>query len=194
MDALMALWLPVLVSAVAVWVWHFLSWAAISLHAKDYDGLPDEDRFMNAVRELNIPPGTYAFPHDDARARASDPELKAELKARFKAKWQAGPIGLINVWPAKMSMGGKMIGSFLVNLLVSALIAYLASITLKPGDGFLRVTQVVVTAGILAYSFAQLHTGIWFNAKPRAMIMAVIDGVVSGVLIGVIFAAMWPGG
>ncbi|MCE2968246.1 MAG: hypothetical protein ACK5WB_14510 [Phycisphaerales bacterium] len=190
MDALTALWLPVLVSAAAVWFWQFLSWAALSLHGKDWDGLPDEDRFMNALRELNIPPGNYVFPHDDARARSSDPEFKA----RFKAKWQAGPIGLINVWPAKMSMGGKMIGSFLVNLLVSALIAYLASITLKPGDGFLRVTQVVVTAGILSYSFAQLHTGIWFNAKPRAMIMAVIDGVVSGVLIGVIFAAMWPGG
>jgi hypothetical protein len=184
MDALVPLGLPILASAAAVWFWHFLSWAVLSLHAKDWGGLPDEDRFMQAVRELNIPPGPYAFPHVEKHGQSSDPA--------FKAKWQAGPVGLINIWPAKMSMGGKMLGSFVVNLVVSFLIAYLASITLKPGDEFLRVTQVVATAGILAYSFATLHNSIWFNAKPRAMVTAVVDGIVSGVLIGLVFAALWP--
>ena len=47
-------------------------------------------------------------------------------------------------------MGGKLAGTFSVHLVVSTLIAYLASVALPRTAAFARVFQVVGTAGILA--------------------------------------------
>lgn len=185
MEFVTQLWLPIVLAGVAVWFWNFLSWAALNLHAGDFSPLPNDDAFAKAVRPLNLPPGTYGFP--DWGSAKKDKEA-------FMAKWKAGPVGTISVWPSESKMGGKMIGSFLVYLAVSFLIAYLTweALAGAKGVGFGKVMQLAGTAGVLGYCFAFLPNGIWFNAKPRAMVMCVIDGLIAGLGTGAIFAALWP--
>ena len=89
-------------------------------------------------------------------------------------------------------MGGKLAATFIVYLVVSTLIAYLASVTLpKPADGA-KVFQVVGTAGILAYSFSFIPSAIWFGAYKRTIVAGIIDGIVYGAITGAIFAWRWP--
>ena len=57
MVSLASLWLPVLVSAVVVFVASSFLHMALKYHRADYMTLPAEDRVMETLRGFNIPPG-----------------------------------------------------------------------------------------------------------------------------------------
>ena len=57
MVDLTTLWLPVVLSAVALFFASFLAWMVLPHHKGDWVKLPEEERFENAVRELNLPAG-----------------------------------------------------------------------------------------------------------------------------------------
>src|SRR5262245_16007129 len=156
-----SLWLPILLAAVAVWFWAFLSWAVLPLHKRDFGKLPNEDGFLNSMKSMGIPQGAYGFPYCSDNKERNNPE--------FVAKWKSGPAGMLNVWNPNASMGMNMVLSFLVYLIVSAMIAYLAASAGMPrGAGFSRALQVIGTAGVLAYTFAALPQMIWFQANANA--------------------------
>ncbi|MFM9995239.1 MAG: hypothetical protein ACKVU4_05500 [Phycisphaerales bacterium] len=195
MDFLAHLWLPILLSAAAVWVAGAIVWMALPHHKGDFARLPDEDGFRAFVRTSAIPAGSYGFPDFGSHADANSPE--------GKKKFAEGPVGTIIVW-GKISMGRNMLITFLVHLVVSALIGYVgwAALphgppTLGPGGGvagstFAHVFQVLGTVGVLAYSFAFIPNGVWFGQRSRAIVMCILDGVVYGLITGAVFAAMWP--
>jgi hypothetical protein len=181
---LLPLWLPILLSAAVVWVVAAVVWMALPHHKTDFIALPDEDGFMDAIRKLGIKPGNYVFP--DFRKR------EAMESEKVKKALEQGPVGHLSLWQPPLGMGGKMIGTFIVYLVVSALIAYLASVTLPKPAEFARVFRVVATAGILAYSFAFIPNAIWFGAYRRTIVAGIIDGIVFGLITGAIFAWRWP--
>lgn len=188
MDFLAALWLPIILSAVAVWFASAIGWMVIGHHNKDWDCLPNEDAFTSAVRSLNLPVGNYGFPrHEDCKKAMKDPE--------FMKKWKMGPVGLVQIWKADGSMAKPMILTFIVYLVAGTLIAYLGWNAFKgEAPGFARAFQVMGTAGVLAYTISAIPGAIWFQAYPRAIAMCIIDGVIYGLITGAIFAAMWPAG
>lgn len=184
---LLSLWLPILLSAVAVWFVSTLFGMPFLHHRDDWVGLPAdrEDAFMEAVRRIGIGPGNYLVP--DFRTRAA---MESET---VKRAIEQGPIGHLSLWPTPLSMGGKMLGTLLVYGAASIVIGYLASLTLPRGAEFGRVFQTVGVAGVLAYCFAFLPSGIWFGAYKRTLIFSIIDGVVYAAITGAIFAWRWPG-
>lgn len=182
MDLLAQLWMPVLLSALGVWMASALGWMLLGHHGKDWDALPDEARSMDTLRSMNLPAGSYGFPYMSHK-EAGTPE--------GKAKWERGPMGLLRIWkPA--NMGLNMIKTAVFFLIVSVLIAYLGSACLTKGAAFAKVFQVLGTAGVLAYSCAFIPGDIWFQAKPRSTIMGVLDGIAFGLITGAIFAWLWP--
>ena len=183
MEFITPLWLPILLSAVAVWFWAFLSWAVLALHKEDRKPLPNEEAFSAAVRPLNIPPGAYGFPFCTDHKQMKDPA--------FQTKWNAGPVGLLHIWTPNPSMGGNMLATLVLYLVVSMFIAY-AGYAAIPHATHSKAFQIEGTIGLLAYSFAFLPNMIWFQGGKRAMATAVFDGLVQGLATGAIFALMWP--
>ena len=59
MVSLTQLWLPILLSAVAVFVASSVIHMVLPWHTSDYPRVPNEDALMDAVRPLAIPPGEY---------------------------------------------------------------------------------------------------------------------------------------
>jgi hypothetical protein len=184
MDLLLSLWLPILLSAAAVWIVAAIVWMALPHHKNDFIALPDEDAFMDSIRKSGIKPGNYVFPDFRGREAMESEKTQKALKE--------GPVGHLSLWQPPLTMGGKMVATFIVYLVVSILIAYLASITLPRTAAFARVFQVVGTAGILAYSFAFIPNAIWFGAFKRTIVASIIDGIVFGAITGAIFAWRWP--
>lgn len=184
MDLLVSLWLPIVASAVAVWIAAAVVWMVLPHHRGDTSALPDENAFISAVRSLNIPPGRYTFPHCADRAMQKDPE--------FQRKWKEGPAGEFNLW-RPVSMGRNLALTFLVYLVISFAVGYIAAFTLRPGDSFAHVFQVTATAGILGHAFGHLPGGIWFQHGRNAILATLIDGVAFGLIVGLIFALFWPG-
>ena len=103
-----------------------------------------------------------------------------------------GPIGHLIVWQPPLSMAGKLVGTFIVYLVASTLIGYLAAVALPKSGEFAKVFQIVGTAGILAYSFSFIPNAIWFGAYKRTIVAGIIDGIICGLITGAIFAWRWP--
>ena len=62
MVPLAALWLPILLSAVIVFVASSIMHMLLPYHRNDYGQLPEEDKTLSALRSLSLKPGLYVFP------------------------------------------------------------------------------------------------------------------------------------
>jgi hypothetical protein len=174
MNTLTLFWLPILVSAAAVWVASAIAWMAIGHHKEDFKGLPNEQAFRDFVKSSGVGAGNFGFPHFADKKECHTPE--------GKAKWASGPVGTLTVW-GKISMGRNMALTFIVYLVVSYVIAYLlGSSGIRHGTEFMQVFKIAGTAGILAYCFAGIPNAIWFGAYPRTIALNIIDGIVYGLI------------
>ena len=59
MVSVMSLWLPIVVSAVLVFVVSSIIHMVLRYHRGDWRAMPNEDGVMEAVRRFGIPPGDY---------------------------------------------------------------------------------------------------------------------------------------
>jgi hypothetical protein len=115
---------------------------------------------------------------------------QAEMKSpEHQAKWEAGPRGIITVFD-KVNMGRNLGLTFLLFLAVSFCLAYLATLALPPGAGFLSVFRFVSTAGLIAFLPAIVQHAIWFHCR---IVGHVLESIAYAAILGAIFAALWPG-
>ena len=68
MVPLTALWLPIVLSAVIVFVASSIMHMVLPYHRGDLRKVPKEDEVMEALRKFNIPPGDYGLPHPGSMA------------------------------------------------------------------------------------------------------------------------------
>lgn len=186
MEFLATLWLPILVSAAAVWFVATLCGMPFLHHKNDWIGLPpgDEDALLEFLQGRGVAPGNYLFPDFRTREQMDSAKVQKALNE--------GPVGHLSVWQPPLSMGGALAGTFVVYLVVSVLIAYLASVAVPRAASFAKVFQVAGTAGVLAYSFAFVPNALWFGAYRRSIVLGVVDGVLLGLLTGAVFGWFWP--
>src|SRR5450755_381047 len=106
MVSIVSLWLPILLSAVAVFIASSVIHMFLGYHSADYKRVPAEDEFMAAVRKLDIPPGDYMVPRPTSHAAFKDPA--------FQEKFKAGPRGMMTIMKnGEMSMGPQFVQWFL---------------------------------------------------------------------------------
>ncbi len=181
---LVSLWMPILVATVVVFLASAVMWMVMPHHKKDWSQLPDEEAAMKTLRDQGLEPGQYAFPHY-LPADAKNPEVQEKLKA--------GPVGLMVVMPSGPPAMGKSLGlSFVHNLVISILVAYIAGATLPAGTDYLAVFRVAGTAAILGYCGATAVSAIWFGRKWSTVLKEIFDGVVYGLLTAGVFGWLWP--
>jgi hypothetical protein len=181
LTSLVSLWLPILVSGVALFFASFAAWMILPHHKKDWIGLPNEEAVMQQLRKDNLSGGQYCFPY-----AAAPEDMKSES---YKAKMQAGPRGTLTLWKAPPNMGMNMFCTVLFFLIANAVIAYLAGMMIPPGSDRWFVFRFVGTAGVLTYGTANILNGIWFG---RRMMSDIVDGIAYGLITGAIFALLWP--
>jgi hypothetical protein len=91
MTSLTALWLPILLSSVIVFVASSIIHMLLPWHKSDYPKVPNEDKVRDALRPFAIPPGDYMLHRRDSTAEMKTPE--------FAAKLNEGPVMVITVLP-----------------------------------------------------------------------------------------------
>jgi len=184
MVSLGALWLPILLSAVFVFVASSILHMALKYHNSDYHAIPDEGKFLAALRPANLKPGMYIFPYC-THSNMKSPEVAEKFKQ--------GPVGMMTIRPSGMPAMGKFLGQWFVFCLVIGFFsAYLAAHTLAPGTRYPEVFRVVGTAAILGYGLGNLSNGIWKGQSWSAVIKEVLDGVIYGLLTAGTFGWLWP--
>jgi len=185
MVPIAALWLPILLSTVIVFVASSILHMVLPLHKSDYRKLPDEDKVLDALRAAGVTPGrTYHFPH------TTHQEMKSpEAVEKFKH----GPVGLMNLMPSGAPAMGKFLGLwFGYCLLVSIFVAYLTGRTRLPGTYYLEVFRVAGTTAFMAYAVGQLPDSIWKGQTWGVTFKHFVDGLIYALLTGGTFAWLWP--
>src|ERR1041385_4332998 len=174
MVTLAALWLPILLSAVIVFIASSILHMVLPYHQSDYRKLPDEEKVVAVLRGAGLTRGLYHFPYTTHK------EMKApEVQEKFKQ----GPVGFVTVMPSGPVNMGKFLGLwFVFCLIVGFFVAYLAAHTGTPGAPYRHVFRVVGTAAFLGYGVATLSNGIWKGIPWSMVIKEVIDGLVYALL------------
>jgi hypothetical protein len=185
MVSLTALWLPILLAAVFVFIASSIIHMVLRYHSSDFRKLPDEDRAMDVLRPLNIPPGEYVFPYAGSAKAMSDPA--------YQERYRQGPVAFVNVLPNELKgMGRSLVLWFLYSLLVGVFAAYLASHTVPAGAHYLTVFRIVGTAAFLGYAVALWQASIWYSRAWSTTLRNTIDGLIYALLTAGTFGWLWP--
>jgi len=184
MVPLAALWLPILLSAVIVFVASSIMHMLLPYHRSDYRQLPEEDKILAALRTANLTRGLYIFPfctHKDMKSPA------------LIEKYKQGPVGHMTILPNGPPVMPKfLIQWFVYCLLIGSFVACLAGSTLAPGTHYKTVFHVVGLAAFLAYGLGHLSNGIWKGQTWSSTIKEVFDGLVYALLTAGTFGWLWP--
>lgn len=186
MVGLSALWIPILVSAVFVFVTLAIIHMIPGWHQRDMTAVPGEDRVMEMLHSLGVQPGEYRFPYGTT---TKDMEAPA-----FVEKMKTGPVGTMTIRPSGELPFGKMMGQwFLYSLLVAVLVAYITGRTRGVGTPFLEVFRVSSTVAFCCYVVAHWQNWIWWGKSTRFTLRYSVDGLVYALVTGATFAWLWPG-
>ena len=184
MVSLGALWLPILLSAVLVFVLSSIIHMALGYHNKDYTRLPNEDAVRAAIRSGNPAPKQYIIPYCEPKEMGS-PEAKR--------KFEEGPVGVLNIKPSgSFGMGPSLAQWFAFILVVSVFVAYVAMHALPSGSEYLKVFRIVGTVAFLAYAAGQLPGAIWMGKPWTVAWKEAFDGLVYGLATAGVFGWLWP--
>ena len=185
MVPLASLWLPILLSAVIVFVASSLIHMALPWHKNDYPRVPNEEGLRSALRPLAIPPGDYMVPRAASGEEMRDP--------KFQEKIKEGPNLILTVLPAgPWSMGRQLVLWFLYCLVVSLFAAYVASRALRPGAEYLEVFRFAGTTAFAGYALALWQMSIWYRRNWSTTFKASVDGLIYALLTAGTFGWLWP--
>jgi hypothetical protein len=184
MVSLSSLWLPILLSAVIVFIASAIMHVVLKYHQSDCQQIPDEANVLSNLRKLSLKRGFYMFPYSNHKDMKSPATIE---------KFKQGPVGTLTVFPSGPPAMPKFLGLwFGYCLLIGFFVAYLAAHTVPFGADYRVVFRVVGTAAFLAYGLGQLSNGIWKGQPWSMTIKEALDGLVYGLLTAGTFGWLWP--
>lgn len=186
MNALLSLWLPIILSAVVVFVISSLIHMVIKWHGPDYRGFSNEDAVRAAINAGKPTPGRYVIPWcRDMKEMGTDAMLQ---------KYRDGPIGQIVLAPNGVPGIGKSLGLwFLFSLAVAVIGALLATqlFGLDPARGR-AAAKLVGAVSFLAYGFGTITESIWASRPWTSSAKYLLDAALYAVGSGLVFGWLWP--
>jgi hypothetical protein len=185
MTLLLALWLPILLSAVAVFVVSSVIHMALPWHKNDYPPVPNEAQVMDALRPLAIPRGDYMMPR---------PATREELRSpAFLERMNKGPVMILTVLPnGPTQMGPTFVRWFLYLVFVAIFAGYVARWSLPPGADFWRVFRTTAVVAFVGYALALWQMSIWYRRAWSTTLKATVDGFIYALVTAGILAWLWP--
>ena len=185
MVPILSLWLPILLSAVVVFIISSIIHMVLSYHANDFKGFPSEKQVMDDLRKNNIPRGDYSFPKANSMKVMGSPE--------FLEKMKQGPVGVITIMKSgSPNMTKELALWFIYSVIVGVFAAYVAGRALEPGAHYLSVFRFAGVTAFVGYGLALLQNSIWYKRNWSATFKSMFDGLVYALFTAGIFGWLWP--
>lgn len=185
MHALLALWLPILLSAVTVFILSSLIHMLINWHASDYRGLANEDEVRTAVRASKPSPGQYVMPYcGNMKEMGSD---------SMKQKYREGPVGFITITPSgDCAIGKFLLQWFILNLVVAGIAACLATHFVALDVAYARqAAKLVGAVTFIAYGIGTISDSIWMGRPWSTTAKFLGDAALYAIGSAAIFWWLW---
>ena len=185
MVSIMSLALPILLSAVFVFLASSIIHMVLRYHQKDFSAVPDEDGMLDAFRRMKVAPGDYCLPYASS--------MEAMKSKEFCDKFAKGPVVTMTVSAGgSMNMGGQLMQWFLYTVVVTIFVAYLTGRVLPAGTDYLEVFRVAGTVAFMGYAMALPPFSIWYKRNWGTTLRSMADGLLYSLLTGGTFGWLWP--
>jgi hypothetical protein len=185
-EFITVLWLPILLSAVFVFVASSVLHMVLPYHKGDYRKLPGEENILELMRKEGVQPGYYAFPRAESMKEMGNPDIIA--------KWEKGPVGFAAIIPSgKPGMSKSLTQWFLYTIVVSIFAAYLGRAFLAETSEYMHVFRMTGAVAFVAYGIGTMQESIWRGIPWSGTIKHVFDGLIYALLTAGVFGWLWPG-
>ena len=181
MHSLTTLWLPIVVSTIAV----FILSSIINMflwHKGDYAALPNGETIADSLRAANVPAGAYMYPRPASMSEMGSPEHKERV--------MRGPVILMTVAHRKSMSMAPMLVQWTLFVLVVSILAACTAIAANPVDEH-AVFHVIGLFTWAAYAFALWPLSIWYDRPWRNTLFSTLDGLIYAVATAAIFVWLW---
>jgi hypothetical protein len=179
------LWLPILLSAVAVFILSSIIHMVLGYHSNDFKGLPNEKQVLDDLRKHNLPKGDYSFPRPNNMKDMKSPE--------FIEKMKQGPVGMMTIMKrTSPSMGKELLIWFIYSIIVGIFAAYVAGRALPPGAHYLEVFRFAGVTAFVGYGLALLQNSIWYGRRWSVTFKSIFDGLIYALFTAGFFGWLWP--
>jgi hypothetical protein len=184
MVPLSALWLPIVLSALIVFIASSIIHMVLPYHRSDYKQLPDEDRNLAALRPSGLKRGLYVFPY------CTPKDMKTPA---MQEKYNQGPVGFMTIYPNGVPVLPKFLFEwFGYCLIVGLFVAYVAAHTIPPGSNYLEVFRVVGSVAFLSYGLGNIPNAVWRGWPWSNVLKEIFDGLIYALLTAGTFGWLWP--
>lgn len=186
MNILLCLWLPILLSAVVVFVISSLIHMVFKWHASDYRAFTNEEAVREAIRAGNPAPGTYVLPYCK--------EMKAMGSEEMKRKFEEGPVGHVTVMRNGPHNMGKYLGQwFLWSLAIAVVAGYLAGrIYGLDHSHACSAAKLVGAVTFIAHGFGTVTESIWMGRPCSTSAKHLLDAALYAIGSYLVFCWLWP--
>jgi hypothetical protein len=186
MVPVFSLWLPILVAAALVFVASSIIHMVFTYHNSEYGGLSNEAAVGDALLAGDARPGMYTIPYASGYKEMGTDE--------FRQKLTRGPVGFVTLRRSgPPSMGPQLVGWFVWLVVVSFVVAFVASTVLGPGEEYLGVFHLTALVAFLAYGLGHWPETIWWGRSMSASWKNTFDGLIYALLTAGAFGWLWPG-
>lgn len=180
MSFVAELWLPIVLSAVGVFVVSSVLHMLLPIHRNDCKKLDGEEAILASLREHGVSPGEYMFPAADCMKDMGTPE--------YTGKCNLGPVGFMMILPnGPWNMGKSLSQWFLYSLGISLLTGYVAGFALVEGAGFGEILRLTGTVATIGYASASIQNSIWKGVSWWVTCKFIFDGILYGLATGAVF-------
>jgi hypothetical protein len=185
MTDLQALWLPILLAGVCIFIASSIIHMLLPWHKGDYHTVPNEDQVSDALRPFAIPPGDYMLPRPATRDSIKSPE--------FAERIRRGPNIVMTVLPNEPWSMVRHLGLWFVYCLVVSLFAGLAAcIAFPAGADPHAIFHMTCLVAFIGYAVALWQMAIWYRRAWSTTIKSTIDALIYAAITGAIFLWLWP--
>lgn len=185
MVTLSSLLLPILLSAVLVFIASSVIHMLLPHHKNDFAAMPDEEAVMSTLHAANVPAGEYMLPH-----ASSNEERKSSA---YQENMKRGPVAFVTVLPSGIPSMGKILAQwFVFVIIVEIFAAYVAGRALPAGADYLDVFRFAGTISFLAFTFALWPLSIFYGRSWSMTMKSTADGLVYALLTAGVFGWLWP--
>lgn len=161
----------VLVGAIILFAWQFLSWAALNLHVTQQKYTPKQDTIMAFLQTQFSEDGAYMMPQ--FAPGTSREEMESKMKA-FEGKPWAQVIYHKSM-PGMSSMFRNMARGLLIDIVIIWLLCWLLGKINSPS--FVTVFMGTLGTGIIVFLHAPYTMHIWF--KSFDLMIHFLDAIVA---------------
>ena len=185
MNDVFSLWLPIVATAVFIFIASSLIHMVFKWHNSDYKKLANEDEVRAAIRAGSPAPGQYVVPHCT--------DMKDMGGEEMKKKFLEGPVAFMTVREnGAPTMGTALTLWFLYSLLVAAAAACIACGTFSLKTDPRQAGHLVGVLSFMTYVGGSIQMGIWMGKPWSSVAKDAFDGFIYAVISALTFMWLWP--